>query len=67
MGVKLTVVANEGEAEIVCSILRTEGIRCGYRTTDVSAESGLDFGGWREILVETADETRAREILATIK
>jgi len=67
VGVRLTIVANEGEAEVVCSILRSEGIRCGYRTTDVSAESGLNFGGWREVLVDAADESQARELLAAIK
>ena len=40
------------------------GIRCAHRTTDVSAESGLQFGGWREVVVSTADEAHARELLA---
>lgn len=66
-GVRLTVVASEGEAEIVCGVLRSEGIRCAYRTTNVSADSGLDAGGWREVLVAADDEARARTVLAAIK
>lgn len=64
---RLTVVASEGEAEIVCGMLRSEGIRCAYRTTNISADSGLDVGGWREVLVAAADEAQARSVLAGIK
>ena len=62
--VRLVIVANEGEAEAVCGLLRSEGIRCAHRTTDLSAERGLEFGGWREVLVSTTDEAPARELLA---
>ena len=65
--VRLAIVADEGEAEAVCGLLRSEGIRCAHRTTDVSAESGLQFGGWREVLVSTADEAKARELLAATR
>ena len=61
--VRLTVVPNAGEAEILCRMLRVEQIRCAYRVTDVSAERGMEFGGWREILVDEADLSRARELL----
>ena len=65
IGVHLTVVANQGEADIVCSMLRAEGIKCGERQTDLSAQPFLvGYGGWREILVAEADLEAARELLA---
>ena len=65
--VRLTTVPNEGEAEILCGMLRVEGIRCAHRITDqfLWDDSGQAFGGWREVLVAEADLARAREILAT--
>jgi hypothetical protein len=59
----LTVVPDAGEAEILCRMLRAERIRCTHRVTDVAAERGSEFGGWREILVDRADLSRARELL----
>jgi hypothetical protein len=35
--VVVAVVANEVEAEIACGLLRTEGIRCFHRLTDIAA------------------------------
>lgn len=64
--VRLTVVANEGEAEILCRMLRTEGIRCAHRQTNLgsgSADAGLSFGGWREVLVLAEELERARELI----
>lgn len=61
--VRLTVVPNEGEAEMACQMLRAEGIRCAYRVADISGELGGQFGGWREILVDEADLTSARGLL----
>jgi hypothetical protein len=64
--VRLTVVPDEGAAEALCGLLRTEGIDCVFRDTDVSASGifgGATFGGWREILVDVADLQRARELL----
>jgi hypothetical protein len=61
--IRLTVVPDEGEADILCQMLRAEQIRCAHRTTDVAAERGMEFGGWREILVDEADFSRARELL----
>lgn len=60
---RLTVVPNAGEAEVLCQLLRAEGIRCAYRVTDISAEQGSQFDGWREILVDEADLTSARGLL----
>jgi hypothetical protein len=61
--VRLTVVPDSGEAEVICGMLRLEGIACSYRTTNISAEQGLMFGGWREVLVDEADLERARTLL----
>jgi len=61
--VRLTVVPNEGEAEMLCEMLRAEGVRCAYRVTDISAEMGNQFGGWREILVDEGDLASARALL----
>jgi hypothetical protein len=62
--VRLTVVAGEGQAELVCGLLRAEGIRCYHRSTDVSAEAALaSLGQWREIVVLSDDLSRARELL----
>ena len=63
--VRLTVVANEPLAELVCSFLRAEGIRCGHRITDVGAGAwdGVPTGGPREVLVDPADLEAARQAL----
>jgi Putative prokaryotic signal transducing protein len=64
--VRLTVVPNEGEAEIVCGLLRAEGIVCAHRYTNVSsgsADASTTFGGWREVVVLEADLERARELI----
>ena len=62
----MTVVPDEGAAEALCGLLRSEGIDCFYRDTDVSAAGifgGTTFGGWREILVPEEDLERARELV----
>ena len=64
--VRLTVVPNEGEAEILCGLLRAEGIICAHRYTNVSsgsADASTTFGGWREVLVREDDIDRARELI----
>jgi Putative prokaryotic signal transducing protein len=64
--VRLTVVPDEGAAEALCGLLRSEGIDCFYRETDVSAAAtlgGTTFRGWREVLVAEDDLERARELL----
>jgi hypothetical protein len=65
-GVRLTVVANEPEAAVICGLLRTEGIACDERRTDVGAGAweATGSGGPREILVKPSDLERARELLA---
>ncbi len=61
--VPLTVVASQGEADVICSFLRSEGIECSDRATDISGEGG--WGGWREIVVAQPDLDDARQLLAT--
>ena len=63
-GVRLTVVDGM-EAEIVCGLLRSAGIGCNHRQTDIAVGTweALGTGGPREILVAAGDLEEAREIL----
>jgi hypothetical protein len=64
--VRLTVTASELEAEMVCGLLRTNGIRCDCRITDPSAAifgATLAGGGAREVVVSATDLERARAVL----
>jgi Putative prokaryotic signal transducing protein len=65
--VRLIVVGNSLEADTICGLLRTEGIACDHRQTDVGAGAGDAIGdtGPREILVGQDDLERARELVAT--
>ncbi len=51
--VRLTIVRNEPEADLLCDLLRSEGIRCMHRVTDLGAGSldGVAPIGAREVLV----------------
>lgn len=64
--VHLTVTPTEVEADLLCALLRTEGIECDDRPTNlgVGAMDGLPRGGPREIVVEERALARAQEILA---
>jgi hypothetical protein len=59
------VVGNSMEAETICGLLRTEGIACDHRQTDMGAGAGDAVGdsGPREILVAQNDLDRARELV----
>jgi Putative prokaryotic signal transducing protein len=61
------VVGNSMEAETICGLLRTEGIACDHRQTDMGAGAGDAIGdsGPREILVSRDDLERARELVTT--
>ncbi len=64
--VRLTVVANELEAEMVRSLLSTAGIESMQRYTDFGAGAldGMPSGvGPREILVRQGDLEAARELI----
>jgi hypothetical protein len=64
-GVVLTIVSGEPEAQIVCGLLRSSGIECGYRDTDAIDSSLEEFtaSGPREILVRDSDLEAARDLL----
>jgi hypothetical protein len=62
--VQLTLVGSQGEADVICSLLRAHGIQCADRAANLSAERGGGFGGWREILVGGDDVGLARELMA---
>jgi hypothetical protein len=64
--VVVTVVASGPEADIVCGLLRSAGIECGYRDTEAIESSLEEFteAGPREILVHPSDLEAARELLA---
>jgi hypothetical protein len=64
--VVVTVVSSGPEADIVCGLLRSAGIECGYRDTEAidSALEEFTADGPREILVHAADLDAARELLA---
>ena len=63
--VPLTIVRNEAEAELLCALLRTEGIECDHRPTNfgVGTMDGMR-GGAQEIVVDANGLERAHEILA---
>lgn len=62
--VPVTILGSQGEADVICSLLRAYEIRCADRATDMPAEHGGGFGGWREILVSPDDLDTARELIA---
>jgi hypothetical protein len=63
--VVLTVVPGETEAELLCGLLRANGIECAYRDTDAIDSPMEDFiaAGPREVLVYEADLETARALL----
>ena len=63
--VRLTVVANETEAELLRALLATEGIESMQRVTDFAAGAldGWAAGGAREILVRAGDLDGARKLV----
>jgi hypothetical protein len=65
--VRLIVVGDSMEAEVICGLLRTEGIACDHRQTDVGAGAGDAVGdsGPREIRVAQDDLENARQLVTT--
>jgi hypothetical protein len=63
--VVVKIVDDEPEAEIVCGLLRSAGIECGFRETDAIDSALEDFSavGPREILVHQSDLEAARGLL----
>jgi len=64
--VVLDVVGSEPEAEVICGLLRSEGIECAVQKTNFAVGAADGFpsaAGPREIVVHAADLARAREVL----
>ena len=64
--VVVTVVASESEADVVCGLLRSAGIKCGYRETEAVDSLLEEFtpAGPQEVVVHASDLAEARELLA---
>lgn len=65
---RLTIVSNEPEAELVCGVLRGSDIRCMHRITDLAFGSGgelaMSGAGPREVLVMSEQLELAQRVLA---
>lgn len=63
--VALTVVQSEAEAEVLCGMLRANGIACSSRQTNfgAGAADGFPRGGPMEIFVSEGDARTARKLL----
>jgi hypothetical protein len=65
--VTLTYVGDEMEAEMLCGLLRTNGIDCSYRRSDMGAGAayggGSSIAGPTEVLVHERDLAEARKLL----
>ena len=64
--VVVKVVSGESEAQVVCGLLRSEGIECAHRDTEAIDSPLEDFiaAGSQEILVHASDLEAAKELLA---
>jgi hypothetical protein len=74
--VVVTTVTDEREANVVCGLLRSAGLECGFRPTAASDSEFLFGGGLvkhpagsllagrMEILVHAPDLEAAREVIA---
>jgi hypothetical protein len=61
VGVRLTVVPSESEAEAICGLFRAHGIACDHRAPGHGVETFGDW--WREILVAPSQLDEARALL----
>jgi Putative prokaryotic signal transducing protein len=63
--VRLTLAANSAEAELVRSLLETEGIHSLVKQTNYGAGTMDGYaGGQQEILVEASDLDTAKALIA---
>ena len=63
---RVTTVGDELEAEMVCALLRTEGIDATHRRTDFAAgaaDASTTAAGPREVVVPEQQLDSARELL----
>jgi Putative prokaryotic signal transducing protein len=65
--VVVEVAGTEGEAELLCSLLASAGIRCARRQTNYGAGAfdGMP-GGPQEVIVHAEDLESAREVLREV-
>jgi hypothetical protein len=65
--VTLRVVSNDLEAEMLCGLLRTNGIDCWYEKTDTGAAIGITSAvsqtGPTAVLVDETQLEQARKLL----
>jgi hypothetical protein len=63
--VVVEVAGTEPEAELLCSLLRSAGIRCTRRQTNygAGAADGMPVGGPQEVVVRAEDVKSARDVL----
>ena len=63
--VVVKVVSGESEAELVCGLLRSAGIECGYRDTEAVDSQFEEFiaSGPREIIVHRSDLEAAQALV----
>jgi len=63
--VVVKVVGTEPEAELLCSLVRSAGIECARRQTNVGAGAadGMPVSGPYELIVRPQDLDDARDIL----
>jgi Putative prokaryotic signal transducing protein len=63
--VVIDVVATEQEAEVICGLLRSAGIACLTRQTNVGAgaSDGMLVAGPYEVAVRAEDLEAAREVV----
>jgi hypothetical protein len=59
----LDVVATEQEAEVICGLLRSAGIACLTRQTNVGASDGMTVAGPYEVVVRAEELEAAREVV----
>jgi hypothetical protein len=62
--VRLTLAATPLDAEMIQSLLKTEGIESTRKQTNFGAGSTDGWGGQQEILVEESDLETARALVA---
>jgi hypothetical protein len=61
---RLTTVRGEVEAEMLCGILRSFGIKCASGLSATEAAEGFVANPPHDVFVDENDLDRAREILA---
>jgi hypothetical protein len=62
--VTLTVVENEPEADVICGLLRSSGIKCFHRNRDMtSSVYPIGAASPTEVVVDEADLARAQQVL----